>query len=231
MKKHDAEASYQFSCSICGKKFEKQYSVISHKAKRHPEVLKAKDVAAKGLSAISSLTPTPEKAPDPPNPQQASVSQEEKEASSDKLEPLQQTDVPQGLILTLQTQPVLQVWHLTPFPQLDLSTANQQQFIQLPVNASSPSGTAANFDNTFPTISSVTSLASPHTVQWDGKKEESDGEQGEGELWEKVVVGETHQDVGKTKWETSGELNVKEEKIEWEQEEEKPVVLQGGNLQ
>ncbi|XP_074932573.1 zinc finger protein 692 isoform X1 [Phalacrocorax aristotelis] len=39
MKKHDADSFYQFSCDICGKKFEKKDNVTAHKSKSHPEVL------------------------------------------------------------------------------------------------------------------------------------------------------------------------------------------------
>ncbi|XP_074875210.1 zinc finger protein 692 isoform X5 [Buteo buteo] len=38
MKKHDADSFYQFSCDICGKKFEKKDNVTAHKSKSHPEV-------------------------------------------------------------------------------------------------------------------------------------------------------------------------------------------------
>ncbi|XP_009883959.1 PREDICTED: zinc finger protein 692 [Charadrius vociferus] len=38
MKKHDADSFYQFSCNICGKKFEKKDNVTAHKSKSHPEV-------------------------------------------------------------------------------------------------------------------------------------------------------------------------------------------------
>ena len=37
MKKHDADASYRFSCDLCGKKFEKKDNVTAHKSKSHPE--------------------------------------------------------------------------------------------------------------------------------------------------------------------------------------------------
>ncbi|XP_061876231.1 zinc finger protein 692 [Colius striatus] len=38
MKKHDADSFYQFSCDICGKKFEKKDNVTAHKSKSHPEI-------------------------------------------------------------------------------------------------------------------------------------------------------------------------------------------------
>ncbi|XP_037113564.1 E3 ubiquitin-protein ligase ZFP91 isoform X2 [Syngnathus acus] len=54
MKKHDADASYQFSCSICGKKFEKKDCVVAHKAKSHPEVLIAEALAANAGALITT---------------------------------------------------------------------------------------------------------------------------------------------------------------------------------
>lgn len=56
MKKHDADATYQFSCSICGKKFEKKDSVVAHKAKSHPEVLIAEALAANAGTLITTPT-------------------------------------------------------------------------------------------------------------------------------------------------------------------------------
>uniref|UniRef100_A0A8D0L1E2 Zinc finger protein 692 n=1 Tax=Sphenodon punctatus TaxID=8508 RepID=A0A8D0L1E2_SPHPU len=38
MKKHDADSFYQFSCDLCGKKFEKKDNVTAHKSKSHPEL-------------------------------------------------------------------------------------------------------------------------------------------------------------------------------------------------
>ncbi|XP_060032225.1 E3 ubiquitin-protein ligase ZFP91 isoform X2 [Erinaceus europaeus] len=54
MKKHDADSFYQFSCNICGKKFEKKDSVVAHKAKSHPEVLLAEALAANAGALITS---------------------------------------------------------------------------------------------------------------------------------------------------------------------------------
>ncbi|XP_043940063.1 E3 ubiquitin-protein ligase ZFP91 isoform X1 [Protopterus annectens] len=54
MKKHDADTFYQFSCNICGKKFEKKDSVVAHKAKSHPEVLIAEALAANAGALITS---------------------------------------------------------------------------------------------------------------------------------------------------------------------------------
>ncbi|XP_078390073.1 uncharacterized protein LOC144672011 isoform X5 [Cetorhinus maximus] len=45
MKKHDADANYQFSCNMCGKKFEKKDSVVAHKSKSHPELVIAEALA------------------------------------------------------------------------------------------------------------------------------------------------------------------------------------------
>ncbi|XP_036948112.1 zinc finger protein 692 isoform X3 [Acanthopagrus latus] len=54
MKKHDADATYQFSCPICGKKFEKKDCVVAHKAKSHPEVLIAEALAANAGALITT---------------------------------------------------------------------------------------------------------------------------------------------------------------------------------
>ncbi|XP_030076997.1 E3 ubiquitin-protein ligase ZFP91 isoform X2 [Microcaecilia unicolor] len=35
MKKHDVDSLYQFSCDICGKKFEKKDNVLAHRTKKH----------------------------------------------------------------------------------------------------------------------------------------------------------------------------------------------------
>lgn len=71
MKKHDADATYQFSCSICGKKFEKKDCVVAHKAKSHPEVLIAEALAANAGALITTPASLLEL---PGNPLQAEVS-------------------------------------------------------------------------------------------------------------------------------------------------------------
>ncbi|XP_067408106.1 zinc finger protein 692 isoform X2 [Emydura macquarii macquarii] len=48
MKKHDADSFYQFSCDICGKKFEKKDNVTAHKSRSHPK------------AAAGPAQPTPE---------------------------------------------------------------------------------------------------------------------------------------------------------------------------
>ncbi|XP_050776339.1 E3 ubiquitin-protein ligase ZFP91-like isoform X2 [Gopherus flavomarginatus] len=53
MKKHDTDSFYQFSCDICGKKFEKKDNVTAHKSKSHPEV-------AAGPARPGPAQPTPE---------------------------------------------------------------------------------------------------------------------------------------------------------------------------
>ncbi|KAJ8416490.1 hypothetical protein AAFF_G00357780 [Aldrovandia affinis] len=63
MKKHDADAFYQFSCNICGKKFEKKDSVVAHKAKSHPEVLIAEALAANAGTLITTPAPLLEALP------------------------------------------------------------------------------------------------------------------------------------------------------------------------
>ncbi|XP_010776564.1 E3 ubiquitin-protein ligase ZFP91 [Notothenia coriiceps] len=70
MKKHDADATYQFACSICGKKFEKKDCVVAHKAKSHPEVLIAEALAANAGALIT----TPASMLELPGPQHAEVS-------------------------------------------------------------------------------------------------------------------------------------------------------------
>lgn len=253
MKKHDAEASYQFSCSICGKKFEKKDSVVAHKAKSHPEVLIAEALAANGGSVISSPTPNLETAPAITKPDQPSVSQGSQEAASDALTPLQQVVLPlnpqtqidasQGQFPHLPTHHVVQVAHQQQAPTLlHLTTASpahpsntsHPQLIQLsnlPVSTVTSMSTA-DPQSTLLTLSSVTMLASTasltpqQAVQWDREAHEDVQLPGEGELWNRVVVGDCHQDEGEMMWEGNSERRKEDEGIVWEREGERQILLQ-----
>lgn len=253
MKKHDAEASYQFSCSICGKKFEKKDSVVAHKAKSHPEVLIAEALAANGGSIISSPTPISETVPGLTQPEQPSVSQESQDAASGTLTPLQQVvlplapqtqiDVSQGQFLQLPTHHVVQVAHQQQAPALlhltaaspaHLSSASHPQLIQLSTLPASTAASmsAADSQSTLLTLSSVTtlastaSLASQQAAQWGREAAEDTQLPGEGELWDRVVVGGGHQDVGEIMWEGSGERRKEDEGIVWERDGERQILLQ-----
>ncbi|XP_019111357.2 E3 ubiquitin-protein ligase ZFP91 isoform X1 [Larimichthys crocea] len=253
MKKHDAEASYQFSCSICSKKFEKKDSVVAHKAKSHPEVLIAEALAANGGAVISSPTQTPETVPVLTQPDQPTVSQESQEAVSGALTPLQQVVLPltpqtqigtsQAQFLQLSTPHVVQVAHQQQTPTLlHLTTAAPAllsnpsphgQLIQLSaLTPTVPSMSTADPQSTLLTLSSVTtlapaaSLAPQQAVQWGRGAPEETQLPGEGELWDRVVVGGVHQDVGEMMWEGSGERRKEDEGIVWEREGERQILLQ-----
>ncbi|XP_050931352.1 zinc finger protein 692 isoform X2 [Lates calcarifer] len=247
MKKHDAEASYQFSCSICGKKFEKKDSVVAHKAKSHPEVLIAEALAANGGSVISSPAPVPETVPVLTQPDQPSVSQESQEAVGGTLTPLQQVvlplapqtqiDVSQGQFLQLPTHHVVQVAHQQQSPTLlhlttsspsHLPSTSHPQLIQLPTLPASTTSsmTAADSQSTLLTLSSVTTLAPQQTVQWGKEADEVAQMPGEGELWDRVIVGGGHQDVGEIMWQGNRERRKEDEGIVWEREGERQILLQ-----
>ncbi|XP_031154191.1 E3 ubiquitin-protein ligase ZFP91-like isoform X2 [Sander lucioperca] len=273
MKKHDAEASYQFSCSICSKKFEKKDSVVAHKAKSHPEVLIAEALAANGGSVISSpipipetvkvltptpetvpvLTPTPETVPVLTQSDRPSVSQGNHEVVNSTLTPLQQVvlplapqtqlDVSQGQFLQLPTQHVVQVapqqqvptlLHLTTASPAHLSSLSHPQLIHL---SSVPTSTVASMtladpQSTLLTLSSVStlastaSLASQQALQWGRETHEDTQLPGEGELWDRVVVGGDHQDVEEMMWEGNEERRKEDEGIVWEREGGRQIILQ-----
>ncbi len=250
MKKHDAEASYQFSCSICGKKFEKKDSVVAHKAKSHPEVLIAEALAANGGSVVSSTTPISETVPALDQPP---VSQESQEAASGMLTPLQQVvlpldpqmhiDVTQGQFPQLPTHHVVQVAHQQQAPTLlHLTTASpahpsntsHPQLIQL---SNLPASTVTSMSTADPqstliTLGSVTmlasaaSLASQEAVQWDREAHDDAQLSGEGQLWNRVIVGGCHQDEGEMMWEGNAERRKEDEGIVWEKEGERQILLQ-----
>ncbi|KAK9524712.1 hypothetical protein VZT92_017082 [Zoarces viviparus] len=250
MKKHDAESSYQFSCSICSKKFEKKDSVVAHKAKSHPEVLIAEALAANGGSVICSPALIPETLPVLTQPNQPSVSQENQEVVNSTLTPLQQV----GLLLPLQTQiegtlgqffqlpthQVVQVaqqqqaptlLHLTAATPTNLSSTSHIQLSTHPASTVA-SMTVADPQSTLLTLSSVTtlastaSLASQQAMQWGRETDEDEQLPGEGELWDRVVVGGAHQDVGEMMWESNEDRRKEDEGIEWEREGGRQILLQ-----
>ncbi|XP_029114644.1 E3 ubiquitin-protein ligase ZFP91-like isoform X2 [Scleropages formosus] len=110
MKKHDADTFYQFSCSICGKKFEKKDSVVAHKAKSHPEVLIAEALAANAGALIT--TPAPLLPGDGGVPQPPEAEQVEHVVVLSQGTSLHTLQVPMSLTLTLPPGP--------PQPQLEL---------------------------------------------------------------------------------------------------------------
>ncbi|XP_074710326.1 zinc finger protein 692-like [Strix uralensis] len=59
MKKHDADSFYQFSCDICGKKFEKKDNVTAHKSKSHPETPGGTPQAEGGGQRHAAPSPPP----------------------------------------------------------------------------------------------------------------------------------------------------------------------------
>lgn len=254
MKKHDAEASYQFSCSICSKKFEKKDSVVAHKAKSHPEVLIAEALAANGGSVIKGPTSVPEVVPETTPvlhwSGQPSVSRENQEAVSGALTPLQQVVLPlapqtqhgvtQCQFLQLATHHAVQVapeqqaptmLHITTATPSHLSSGSHSQLLQL---STVPASTASPMLTVYPqstllTLSSVTTLAPQQDAQWGGEDDKDSQLPGEGELWNRVVVGNGSQDIGDILWEGNREMKSEEEGIVWESE--KQVLLQCAEVQ
>ncbi|KAF3697958.1 E3 ubiquitin-protein ligase ZFP91 [Channa argus] len=247
MKKHDAEASYKFSCSICGKKFEKKDSVIAHKAKSHPEVLIAEAIAANGGSVITSPTPVSGSAPVLTQPDQPTVSQEKQEAVGDILTPLQQVvlpltpqtpvDVAQCQFLELPMHHVVEVGHqpqapavlhLTALSPAHISGISQPQVIQIP---SIPASTVASMttvdsQSSLLSLSSVTTLAPQQSLQWSREGDEVPQVPGEGDLWDRVIVGGRCEDVGEIMWEGNREIRKGDEGVIWEREGDRQIVLQ-----
>ncbi|TNN85211.1 E3 ubiquitin-protein ligase ZFP91 [Liparis tanakae] len=240
MKKHDAESSYQFSCSICGKKFEKKDSVVAHKAKSHPEVLIAEALAANGGSVISSPTLIPDTVQVlASTPETVSALNQ----SNSTLTPLHQ--VSQGQFLQLPTHRVVQVahpqqaptlLHLTAASPTNFSGLSHPQLIQF---SALPASTVASMTIADPqstlltlssssvtTLASTASLASQQAMQWGRETDEDEQLPGEGELWDRVVVGGGHQDVEEMMWEGNEERRKEDEGIVWEREGGRHILLQ-----
>jgi len=240
MKKHDAESSYQFSCSICGKKFEKKDSVVAHKSKSHPEVLIAEARAANGGSVICSPTLIPDTL------QVLALTPETVSAlnkSNSTLTPLHQ--VSQGQFLQLPTHHVVQVAHQQQAPTLlhltaarptnfsGLSHPQLIQFSTLPASTvasmtiADPQSTLLTLSSSsVTTLASTASLASQQAMQWGRETDEDEQLPGEGELWDRVVVGGGHQDVEEIMWEGNEERRKEDEGIVWEREGGRHILLQ-----
>ncbi|XP_030018570.1 E3 ubiquitin-protein ligase ZFP91-like isoform X2 [Sphaeramia orbicularis] len=224
MKKHDAEASYQFSCPICSKKFERKDCVVAHKAKSHPEVLIAEALASNAGSVKNSHASVSEKVADTvsaaASTDQSSVGQENQEAASGTLTQLQQVvlplasqiNTPQGQFFQLQTCHTVQVVHeqaptlvhLTPIHLPQISNNSHPQVLQ---------------GSTLLNLGPITSLVpaaplEPQAPQWDG-----------------ALVAQPHRDrelwegVGNHQWvrEADGQMTGRENEL-WEE-----VVVGGGH--
>lgn len=254
MKKHDAEASYQFPCPICGKKFEKKDCVVAHKAKIHPEVLIDKAVASNEVPVKSSHASVSEKVTDAvpaaASTDRSSIGQDKQEAAGGTLTQLQQVvlplashiNTPQGQFFQLQTCHAVQVVHeqtptlvhLTPVHLPQISSGSHPQVLQ---------------GGTLLSLGPVTSLVAaaplePQAVQqWDGApvaqatggrelwggvgdhqwvRETGEQMSTENELWEEVVVGDSHLDVREMEnmWDANGERRREDEGIVWKTEDD-----------
>ncbi|XP_068612162.1 E3 ubiquitin-protein ligase ZFP91-like [Brachionichthys hirsutus] len=191
MKKHDAEASYLFSCSVCGKRFEKKDSVVAHKAKSHPEVLITEAMAANGGSVISG--PAPVAGP--------------------------------ALVLAHQVAP-LTLLHLGNAPPAHLPSISHPQLVHL---STVPASNTASPQSALLTLSNVTTLATlgaQQAAQWGKEAEEQAQPPGEGELWERVLVGGVCQDGGGMMWDGDrAGTKEDEEEVEWERDGERQILL------
>lgn len=240
MKKHDAEASYQFSCSICGKKFEKKDSVVAHKAKSHPEVFIAEALAANGGSAmIHKTVPVLTQAGQP------SVSQE---AVSATLSPIQQVVLPllpqiemsQAPFPKLPTHQVLQqqcaptLLHFTsasPAHTPNSSHPHLTQVSTIPTNAVT-SMPKTGHQSTLLTLTSVTTLApavplAPQQgVEWDKEAHEDRRLSMECELWDRVAVGGDGLHVEGVMWKGNREGREEDEGTVWKREGDGHILLQ-----
>lgn len=253
MKKHDAEASYQFPCPICGKKFEKKDCVVAHKAKIHPEVQITEDLASNAASVKKSQAPLSEKVTDTVSTaaltDQSAIGQDNQEAASGTPTQLQQVvlpltshiNTPQSQFFQLQTCHTVQVVHeqtptlvqLTPVHLPQIASNSHPQVFQ---------------GSTLLSLGTVTSLVpavplQPQAAQWDGALvtqptrdrelwegigdhqwvRETDGQLStENDLWEEVVVGDSHLGVREMEnmWDANGERKKEDERNVWKTEDD-----------
>uniref|UniRef100_A0A667YA41 E3 ubiquitin-protein ligase ZFP91 n=2 Tax=Myripristis murdjan TaxID=586833 RepID=A0A667YA41_9TELE len=257
MKKHDADSFYQFSCSICGKKFEKKDCVVAHKAKSHPEVLIAEALAANGTTQTATPSSAVEVVAGLTSPSQPSISQEIQDTLSGTLTPLEQVVLPfppqtqvevsQAQLLQLAPHHVVQVKQEQETPTLlqlttaptststvHLSSSSHPQLIQLttlPVTTTTTPMAAPDCQSSLLTLSSVTSLASQQAVEWVRGPDGDAQLAGEGDLWERVIVGRDHQDVGGMVWQgDGGDRRKEDEGIVWDREGEREMLLESAEV-
>ncbi|XP_036407188.1 E3 ubiquitin-protein ligase ZFP91 [Megalops cyprinoides] len=258
MKKHDADAFYQFSCNICGKKFEKKDSVVAHKAKSHPEVLIAEALAANAGALITTPTPLLEALPGTGQGEHMVVVSEEQ-----NLPPMQ---VPLPLALPLTGQQIItthpqqtQLLQLTPHT-VPATPQQQPQLLQLTphtTHAPAPQPPAPLLPQTQDLVNSRESLglgpistlsSSPPPPSsslhqpvmstgegggvWEGDVEGERHRPEGGVVWEREVEGDRDRD-GAVVWEREGdgERDRGDGGIVWEREGDREILLESAEAQ
>ncbi|KAI1883512.1 hypothetical protein AGOR_G00232310 [Albula goreensis] len=259
MKKHDADAFYQFSCNICGKKFEKKDSVVAHKAKSHPEVLIAEALAANAGALITTPAPLLEALPGTGQAEHMVVVSEEQ-----SLPPMQ---VPLPLALPLAGQQIItshpqqpQLLQLTPAhtspqqhqPQLlQLTTQPQAQLlpqtqdlvgtrdglglvpISAPSSAPPPPPPPAPSAPSSSLHQSVMATGEGGGV-WEGEVVEGESHRVEGRVvWDREVVEADRDRGGGVVWDREGEgdRDRADGGIVWEREGERDILLESADGQ
>ncbi|KAJ8269715.1 hypothetical protein COCON_G00123220 [Conger conger] len=227
MKKHDADAFYQFSCNICGKKFEKKDSVVAHKAKSHPEVLIAEALAANAGALITTPAPLLEALPGTGPAEHLVVVGEEQ-----SLPPMQ---VSLPLALPLAGQQIL-ASHPQQAPLLQLPPPLQQQqqspqLIQLtPAQPHPPSQLlppAQDLVNSreslgLGSISTLSASPPPPSALHQSVMPASDG----GGVWEGEVDAERHRVEDGVVWVQEGDGERVDGGMVWEREGEREILLE-----
>ncbi|XP_072553684.1 uncharacterized protein [Paramormyrops kingsleyae] len=215
MKKHDADAFYQFSCSICGKKFEKKDSVVAHKAKSHPEVLIAEALAANAGSLITTPPPLLEGLPGVGTESGAGVEQVVS-VGGDSDQALPPVLVPTSMPLVVQQS----VTSLSPQAQLPLLPQSLGLGSICPLAPSSVTTTATTG------INQVLVSEAQGSVIWEGEGLEAGG----GVVWEQQGRQE-RVDHGQMAWDRHGQVERQgvDGGLAWEREGSRDGLL--GNVE
>ncbi|XP_037336512.2 E3 ubiquitin-protein ligase ZFP91-like isoform X2 [Pungitius pungitius] len=202
-------------------------------------------------TARGPAPPTQETAPEPSqNPDavpvltqsyQPNVGQENPlQRAGEPLAPQTPIDVPLGQFLhAVQAahpqQPPAALLHLTTAAApSNFPSVSHPELIQLSALRAGDAASAAGAEpqSTLLTLSPVTtlastaSLASQQALQWGRETDGSEPLPGEGELWDRVVVGGAHQDVGEMMWQGHEERRKEDEGIVWEREGGRQILLQ-----